>query len=482
MSRISSHARGRARVFGRAGRVLLAWCALTVTAAAPADEAGVRVPPFERVQLANGTVLLLMERHDVPLIAFQALIRGGAMVDPEDRSGMASLLAAMLEKGAGERDAFGFADAVAAVGGSIQARARTESLVVSGSFLARDQALMVELLADMLQRPLLERDQFEALRARHIDFIRAAKESSLGSLAAVYGARALFGSHGYGRPVIGSEAGLAAIAHEELERHYQAQVGADRLILAVAGDFQTAHMKAALERAFAGWRKAGAPLAPAPPPARERARRVLLVDAPESTQSYFWAGNVSVPRSYAPRPPLDVANVLFGGRFTSMLNSELRVRTGLSYGARSQLERFAQGGLWQMSSFTQTDKTLEAIDLALTTLDRLHATQFEPDVLQSGKAYVQGQYPLALETAAQWAAQLADLEFYGLERRDIDEYGAALARVSAADTSRAIDAAIPRSDAVVLVVIGQADEIREGLRKYGPVTEMALSAPTFAAP
>ena len=41
-----------------------------------------KVPPYERVQLANGTVVLLMERHDVPLIAFSAVVRGGAVSDP----------------------------------------------------------------------------------------------------------------------------------------------------------------------------------------------------------------------------------------------------------------------------------------------------------------------------------------------------------------------------------------------------------------
>ena len=66
-----------------------------------------------------------------------------------------------------------FAETVASVGGTIETGASTESISVSGSFLARDQKLMVELLADMLQRPKLEAAQFDSLRARHIEFIRA---------------------------------------------------------------------------------------------------------------------------------------------------------------------------------------------------------------------------------------------------------------------------------------------------------------------
>lgn len=446
--------------------------------AAPAD---VRIPAFERVQLANGTVLLLMERHDVPLISVQAAVRGGALSDPAKQSGMSSLLAALLEKGAGTRDAFAFANAIASVGGTISTDADTERLLIQGTFLARDQALMVELLSDMLQRPRLEADEFAALRARHIEFIRAAKDSDLDSLADVYGRAALFKAHPYGRPAMGSEAELAAITHADLQRHYQEQLGADRLIVAVVGDFKTAQMKRALNRALAGWRKAAAPVPGTSMPARTSGRRVVLIDAPDSVQSYFWMGAIGVPRSFPERAPLEIVNTLFGGRFTSMLNTELRIRSGLSYGAGSRFERFTQSGEWHMSSFTRTQTTIEAIDLAFTVLDQLHKNQLDPALLTSGKSYVQGQFPLALETADQWADTLVDLEFYGLGRKYIDGYSAALAAVSREDAQRMINEHFPASDDVTLVVIGKAAAIRDGLRKYGAITEMKLSDPTFAA-
>ncbi len=142
------------RLVGRFLVIAAALCSLTVTSAFAAS--AVKTPNFEKVKLGNGVTLLLMERHDVPLIAFNAVVRGGALTDPEDRFGTASLLAGLLEKGAGARDANAFAEAVASVGGSIQTGASTESISVSGSFLSRDQKLMVELLADVLQRPRLE--------------------------------------------------------------------------------------------------------------------------------------------------------------------------------------------------------------------------------------------------------------------------------------------------------------------------------------
>jgi zinc protease len=441
---------------------------------------GVKVPPFERVQLPNGAVVLLMERHDVPLIAFSAVLRGGAVSDPADASGLASLLAGLLQKGAGSRDAVQFAETVASVGGQIDTAASTESISISGSFLARDQQLMVELLADMLQRPKLELAQFDTLRARQIEFIRAAKDSDLAALAPIYGEANLFGAHPYGHPVDGSEASLAAIKHATLQRYYQEQVGADRLIVAVAGDFKAAQLKQRISRAFSGWRKAGAALQPIAKAQPVASRRVLLIDAPESVQSYFWAGNVAVAKSDPRRAALDVTNTLFGGRFTSMLNTELRIRTGLSYGASSHFDRLVQPGPWALSSFTQTDTTIQALDLALATLDKLHESGLDPTMLESGKSYVQGQYPLALETSAQWASQLATLEFYGLDRRYIDDYSAALAAVSLPDAKQAIDQVFPPSAQLAIVVIGNASAIREGLRKYGPLTEMKLADPAFS--
>jgi zinc protease len=441
---------------------------------------GVKVPPYERVQLGNGAVVLLMERHDVPLIAFSAVLHGGAVSDPAGGSGVASLLAGLLQKGAGSRDAVQFAETVASVGGQIETSVSTESISVNGSFLARDQQLMVELVADLLQRPRLEQAQFDTLRARQIEFIRAAKESDLAALAPIYGESHLFAGHPYGRPVDGSEASLAAIKHADLQRYYQEHVGADRLILAVAGDFKAAQLKQRISRAFSGWRKAAMALPPIPQVERVTSRRVLLVDAPESVQSYFWAGNVAVAKNDPRRPSLDVTNTLFGGRFTSMLNTELRIRTGLSYSASSHFDRLVQTGHWEMSSFTQTDTTIQALDLMLATLDKLHESGLESTMVESGKSYVQGQFPLALETSEQWAAQLATLEFYGLDRRYVDDYSKQLGAVTPAAVKKVIGEVFPPSTALAVVVIGNAAAIRDSLRKYGPITEMKLADPTFA--
>ena len=249
----------------------------------------------------------------------------------------------------------------------------------------------------------------------------------------------------------------------------------------MTGDFKSADMKKRLTDAFGGWTKTKLPVPAAVPPAKITGRQVLLVDAPGAAQTYFLMGNIGVSRKYADRAPLDVVNTLFGGRFTSMLNSELRIKSGLTYGARSQLVRATQPGQWQIASYTRTDATVQAADLALETFARFkQGDAIDATALDSGKTYLLGQFPTQLETSPQWARQLAELEFYGLNRSYVEGYGPALASVTLADAARVSAEVYPSPDNLVIVFIGDAAKIRDGIRKYGPLTEMKLTDPAFS--
>jgi predicted Zn-dependent peptidase len=105
-----------------------------------------------------------------------------------------------------------------------------------------------------------------------------------------------------------------------------------------------------------------------------------------------------------------------------------------------------------------------------------------PEMLESARAYVLGQFPLQLETASHWAATLADLEFYGLTKDYIEGYGPALAKVDLAETAAVTADAFPRPADLVIVLVGDAAKIREAAAKYGPVTEMKISDPDFGPP
>jgi len=444
-----------------------------------AQAAGLQLPEYETVTLDNGARVLLLRKPDVPMVAARVLVRGGALADAPGKEGTASLLADLLGKGAGERNALQFASAAEDVGGEIGFSAGREALWGSADFLARDADLMLQLLADAMQRPALSPAEFDKLRTRSIQAMAAAKDGDPRGLVDTYGQAWLFRGHPYGRPVGGDETTLAALTVDDVKSYYAQQVGADRTTIAIAGDFEPAAMKASVERAFGSWRKAAGALPEVAPKLRENGRRVLLVDKPGATQTYFWAGNVGSSVNDPARAAQDLVQTVFGGRFTSMLNTELRIKSGLSYGARASFDRRAQPGSAAFSSFTRTDATAQALDLAFATLGRLHGEGIDTETLTSAKKYVLGQFAPDYETAAQLAGAIATLDLYGLPRAYVDDYGAQIEAASAADVAAARAAFAP-ADATVLVAIGDASKIRDAVAKYGPVTEMKISDHGFA--
>jgi predicted Zn-dependent peptidase len=450
---------------------------LLVQAAAHAVE--VSLPDYERVELENGTVLLLSEKHDVPLIGLEAIVRGGAVTDPEGLNGLASLLAEVMQQGAGSRDAAAFAEAIEAVGGELSVSAGLEGIRISGDFMARDAELMIELVSDLLQRPTLDADEFTKVRDRSINLIKAAKGSDPGQLLPYYGNAFLFGAHPYGNPIDGSETTLASITHEDLRQYYEDHVGSDRLIISVVGHINLAAMKSRLMAAFGAWRAAAAPLPPLSDPGKRAGRRVLLIDKPGATQTYFWVGNIGVAIDYPKRAELNLANTVFGGRFTSMLNTELRVKAGLTYSARSLLQRPSQPGAIVINSSSETSTTVDAIDMALGVLDKLRDKGIADDMILSARNYIMGQFPPRLETASQIAALFAMLERYGLDTAYIDGYGTALEAASRDSVTAVIEEVYPLAEHLSFILIGDASTIREAVSQYGPLTEMSIDEPRF---
>lgn len=438
-----------------------------------------KIPPHQRIRFGNGLKLILLPRADVPLIACDAIVRGGARLDPSPLAGLASVTADMLTRGAGARDAFAFADAVEGAGGSLEAGAHSEAVGLHGVFLARDRALMLELLADALQRPRFDEAELTRVRERRIEFIKAAKDSEPQSLMGNYGRALVFGEHPFAKPMGGSERSLALLAAEDLRRFARDHIGADRTTLVFAGDFQLDQLAAEVEAAFGSWRAAAQPLPPLAAAQRERGRRVRLIDAPDSTQTYFWIGNIGVARSFPARAALEITNTAFGGSFGSMLMQALRTRSGLTYSVSSGFRRASVPAEFSISSFTETPSTAQALTIALATLDALKRQNLSARAIDAARSYILGQYPQGLETVADWATALAELDLYDLPDSTIDDFPDALRGVDAEQTRQVIETAFPDSDDVDIVLIGDAARIRAEAARFGTVSELSLAQPDY---
>ena len=439
----------------------------------------ITLPNTERLVLGNGTVLILNEIHDVPLIGLEAVIRGGAITDPDDKNGLSSLVAGLLEKGAGARDAAEFSETVASVGGKLFASTGLESLNISAEFMTQDAALMIELVADMLLQPKLEKKEFEKLRNRSVNLIKSAKGSDPNQLMAAYANAFLFGAHPYGNPLAGSETSLANISHRDIGAYYAETFGGDRLIISVSGDFDSDAMREALVAAFGDWRAAAGALPEIASVEPTTKSRVYLINKPGATQSYFYIGNVGVAKGFADRADLDLANTVFGGRFSSMLVTALRVESGLSYSARSSLSRYRHSGSVFIRSLTKTSTTVKALNVALSVLRQLQDYGLDETMLASARNYVMGQFPPQIETASQLAALFASLEASGLDASYINNYGSSLDAATPETVRAVISEVYPASNALVFVILGDAELIRDEVSQYGPITEISISEPRF---
>ena len=456
--------------------IALAW----LLAVGHAYAQGMSLPPAERIVLDNGVILILNEKRDVPMIGIETILKGGSVADPADKAGIGQVYTHLVARGAGDRDGNALADAIDSAGASFETEIDTDSSRYLVDFMARDTDLIIEILADMLRRPTLDRNEFESVRERLINTIRAAKDSDPRQLMPLYGAAFLFHDHAYGQSPNGDETTLANITHADVRNYHRDHVGADRLVIVASGDFDSDEMRAKLEAAFGDWRAAAADIPPVEAPEPRAGGHVLLVDKPGATQTHFWIGNVGVARNYENPAELAIANILFGGRFTSMLNVKLRTESGLTYGARSLLERPLLPGSVAMYSYTKTESTIEAIDMALGILGQLHDAGLSAEMIDSGRNYFLGQFPPGIETAPQLASMFADIELYALGDDYVDEYIAAIGNVDEESIAAVVDDVYPKRDELVFVILGDAELIRDSIAKYGSVTEMSITEPRFS--
>lgn len=425
---------------------------------------GLKLPPYKKLKLKNGLTVLLMEQHEIPIISFSFLVKTGSTADPAGKEGVASLTASLLRKGTKSRSSEQLSAELDFIGGQLSAGADYDYTSGRAEFLKKDLAKGLDLLSDALLNPTFPADEVTKLLKQSIDSAKSAKDQA-GAVIGDYFAAYLYGSHPYGRPTDGDQKSLSNITREDITKFYESYYTPSNTILAVAGDFNSAEMEKLLTDKFGGWADKKAPAVNLPAPATVSGKKLLLVDKPDSTQTYFEIGNVGVARTNPDRVYIGVINTLFGGRFTSMLNDALRVSSGLTYGARSSFDQRKAAGPFAISTYTRNATTEKAIDMALDILKRLHEKGITEEDLNSAKNYIKGQYPPRIETTDQQANLMAQLEFYGLDERDINEYYAKIDSMTLADAQRIIKQYFPLEN-LVFVLVGKASEIESVAKKY----------------
>jgi zinc protease len=437
-----------------------------------------QLPPHEKIVLKNGLTVLLMEKHGVPIVDIAVIVKSGSVADPAGEEGLASVTAGLLHKGTAKRSAQQFAADLDFIGAEFSADASADYTTISSEFLAKDVDKGVDLFSDAVLHPLFAQGEVEKLLAQEIDGIKAAKDEAQ-SVALNYYYGYLFNKHPYGRPVGGDELSLARIKRDAIAKFYETNYTPGNTILAVAGEFNAAQMRAKLEQALGGWKAKPSLLPAIIGPTAVKGKKLLLVDKPDSTQTFFVFGNIGTAENDPDRVAIRVVNTIFGGRFTSALNEALRVESGLTYGAEAFFDSRKEPGAFAIYSFTKNESTTQAIDLALQVLAKLHQDGVTAEQLASAKAYLKGQFPPSIETSGQLARTIAAHEFYGLDDDEINQMEARIDVVTPAIAKQVIAKHFPEEN-LVFMLIGKASEIAPGVRKYATQQDSRkISEPGF---
>jgi predicted Zn-dependent peptidase len=422
-----------------------------------------KLPPHEKIVLKNGLTLLVMEKHGVPIVSFNAIVKAGSAAEPADQAGLAGITAGLLRKGTQKRTAQQFASDIDFIGGSFDANSDFDYSNVSAEFLTKDLDRGLDIFSDALLHASFPQAEVDKLLAQSIDGVKAAKDQAEAVIFNYYDGY-LFGTHPYARPG-GDELTLKKIRRDAIVKFYQTYYVPSNTILAVAGEFNAAELKKKLEDAFGAWPAKAAPAVSIPETIPVKGKRLLLVDKPDATQTYFAMGNVGATANDPDRFTIRVVNTAFGGTFASLLNTALRIESGYTYGASSFFQNQKAAGPFILYSFTKNETTAPAIDLALKVLDDLHKNGLTATQLDTAKKYIKGQFPPRIETSGQLAARIAVSEFYGLDDNEINQLEARIDAVTLESAKQTIEKHFPKEN-MVFVLIGKASEIGPAVKKY----------------
>jgi predicted Zn-dependent peptidase len=437
------------------------------------------LPAPRKIVLKNGLTVYHLRNADVPLVSLRMFIGGaGSAAEPASDEGVAGLTAALLMKGTSKMGADAIAEALDFMGATFGIGASEEYARVYGESLTQHFPRLLEIAAAVLSDPAFAADEFEKERSLRIDGLKAAKDDP-GAAVRYYFQKAYFGSHPMGHLASGTETSLGRMSAQAVKDFYRKSYRPDRAVAAVVGDIDADALKALLEKTLGRLANPAGPAAAAAVPAlpRPQGRTLVLVDKPDATQAYFSLGAPGYAMGDRITAAASAMNTLFGGRFTSWLNTELRIKRGLTYGARSSAVNWAGGGLTTISSYTKNDKIGEMLDIVFDLLKKAEGG-FGAEETESARNYILGQFPPTLETNASKAGAYVRLAFYKRGFDEYDRYLAEIGKLTPADLQAAAATVLPRRD-FVLVVVGKASEIRPLLAKYGAWQEKKITDPDF---
>jgi predicted Zn-dependent peptidase len=453
-------------------KIILTICLLVLTNISLSAQS-YKLPEYTTFKLSNGLTVYLMEQHDVPVISVSAILPAGAIYD-NDKAGLASLTATALKHGTKNFTKTKLDEELDFIGADVNTYTTKEYAGLSSNFAAKDKVKVFAIIKDLLLNPVFDPSEFNKEKSRLLVMLEQQKESPRSVIGSYFDAF-LYGNHPYGNVISGINSTVSKLTVEDLKNFYKTNYKPDNSAISLVGDFNTKDMKAELTSLFSTWEKSTKekenPATKAISIPTEN--RVLLVNKNDAKETTFYIGAPGISRNNPDFVAIEVVNTLFGGRFTSMLNDELRVNSGLTYGASSRFNTLKNGGSFVISTFTANKTTEAAIDKALEVMTKLHATGLNEKSLASAKNYVKGQFPPRYETAGQLSGLMTQMFWYNFDKSFIDNFEKNVDGLDLAKANQIIAKYFPK-DKFQFIMVGKSEEIKKIAEKYGKVTEVDI--------
>ena len=473
---VSSARRGLALGFALASLSVAAQAQTAATPQAtpppPAAPRSVSVPkPVERT-LRNGLRVIVVEHHATPLVAAQVLVKNGGEVDPANLSGLADMTAELLTKGTKTRTAPQIAQEIEALGGELNSGAGWDASRATVNVLSAKAEPAMAILADVVRNPVFQDEEIERLRQQYTDSISVGMNSP-GTLAGWVASRVVFGDSPYGHPVSGTAESIERIKRDDVTALHSKYYRPDNSILVIGGDIKAEDAFKLAEKSFGDWAKPATALdmsAKAVATGGEAKQRIVVVDMPGAGQAAVVFARRGIARTDPDFFSGIVANSVLSG-YSGRLNQEIRIKRGLSYGARSSLDVRRDVGPFVASAQTKNQSGAEVASLLVGELTRLSSEPVGDTELTPRKAVLIGGFGRTLETTEGIVGQIASLALYGLNLGEINSYIGNVQAVTAPQIQKFAGSRLGVADSNI-VIVGDAKDFIEPLRKQFPNVEV----------
>lgn len=434
---------------------------------APGPAKAVTIPAVKETKLKNGLTVAVVEKHSVPIVTVQLLVRSGASVESIEKAGLANMTADMLTKGTKTRTAEQIAEEMEFLGASINSGAgwNSSSVTISVTSDKLDRAMAI--MADVVLNPAFKQDELDLLKSQTLDELKANLTQPAFLANYVASVRA-FGEH----PAGGTSASIEGITQSDLRGFYERYFRPDKSILIVTGDVSLESAANVASKLFDVWTHGetqydGYGPAHSGGGSSNIVNRILVVDLPGSGQASvnFYRPIRAIGRSSKEYYAASVLNSLLGGGYSSRLNQEIRIKRGLSYGAGSGFGW--RGAATNFSTRTQTknQSAAEVAELVVGELKRLAETDAEETELNPRRLVLTGGFGRNLETTAGLTAALADLYSFGIPTSELNKYMTSVAGVSSSNVKDFASRYLHDGE---IIIVGDYSIFKDDLAKRFP--------------